>query len=780
MVSVLRGRRVFGAWQDKKKDSGSSRMHRVPFYWRHSIFNQPMKLNVKTSLWNRLRLPCAAVATMASLSAANADTYSDIVKADGPTAYYRMEDAAGSDTITDEMGAYSGTWTYAYDDSGNPTYPKLAQPGIDVNAVALHPGSSANYGTIPWAEALSPSSAYTVEVWVRPASGSSTYHTPLASVGSDISTGWLIGQTDKQWIWCLKYGNIWMQGGAVSMLHWHHLVATFDGTTVHFYVNGVEATDPATVPDYTGNNGGDTIIGGINTGGLNFDGSVDEIAFYDKALSLDRIQAHYQTGTNSIRAVDTPPSVLNNPEDVSVYEGHKATFSVTADGTAPLSYQWYKGSNAITDATDSSLSFVCALADNNATYKVVVTNSLGTVTSTAATLTVLTDLYVSGNPVSVSRYAGAKAGFFVEADGALPITYQWYKGTSIIPNGTNAMLWLNNLTAADDGTAYYALVKNAYMSTNSDVATLTVTTRSTTVPVTGNAKIVMADSPIAYWRLDEAEGSEAVIDAAGNFDGTYDNADGTGTFTYQAITGVPNDTDGALGVTKGARVLIPWAPELNPHGVFSVEAWVKPATQSTGSGDDYRTAFSSESDAALADNPTGWLMYHTPDDTWTWVVYKGYWQASWLNAADVHIVAGEWYHMVLTYDGSLFNFYINGALQTSQAVEGYIPNRNGPFDIGWRTINGTFPAFDGTIDEVAVYNQALTLSQVQTHYQHTVAPSSIAIARSGSDAVLTWTAGTLQESTTVNGTFTDVAGAVSPYTTTPGTNTAKFYRLKGQ
>ncbi len=743
-----------------------------------------MKQNKSTSRWQSLRLPCLLAASLASLTASYADTYSDAVKADGPTAYYRMEDGAGATTITDEMGGNPGEWMYDTDDSGNPAYPKLMQPGLQSNASVLHPYTDgagtfhSAYGTIPWSEAINPSSSYTVEVWVRPTTGSKTYHTPMASVGNDINTGWLIGQTDSTWIWCLKYGIVWMEGGTVDLLHWHHLVATYDGSKVLFFVNGQQVSS-WTMSDYTGNDGADMVIGGITSGSLNYDGSIDEIALYDKALSLDRIQAHYEIGTNSIRVADSAPAVLTPPSDTTVYAGRVASFSVGTDGTPPLSYQWYKGNTAITDATNKDYSFTCMVADNGTTYKVVITNALGSTTSTAATLTVSTDLLLLGNPVSVTRYTDSKAGFFAEAGGALPFTYQWYKGSTPIPNATNSMLWVDKVTSADSGSTYYATFGNGFHTTNTEPATLTVISRPVSVDVSkGNAKIVMADDPVAYWRLDEASGSTTVIDAAGSFDGTYNDNNGAGIFSYEVPSGITNETDTALGVSQKAQVNVPWAPEINPHGAFSVEAWLKPASLAN----DYVTAFSSESDSSDEFNPTGWLIYQSPGNQWAWILFQNNWEGTtWLAATNSTIVAGQWYHLVMTFDGSLASIYVNGELGGATSAANYHPARTGGLSLGHQSLNLTLP-FDGVIDEVAIYNKALPAAKVKAHYtQSTVvtAPSNISIARSGTSVTLTWTSGVLQECATVNGTYTDVAGAASPYTATANTGT-KFYRLKGQ
>src|SRR5437588_726777 len=74
-----------------------------------------------------------------------------------------------------------------------------------------------------------------------------------------------------------------------------------------------------------------------------------------------------------------------------VTAGQAATFTVTATGTAPLTYQWQKNGTAIGGATAASYTTpATTAADNGNQFTVVVSNAAGSVTSTAASLTVTT------------------------------------------------------------------------------------------------------------------------------------------------------------------------------------------------------------------------------------------------------------------------------------------------------------------------------------------------------------------------------------------------------
>src|SRR5207245_7885085 len=109
--------------------------------------------------------------------------------------------------------------------------------------------------------------------------------------------------------------------------------------------------------------------------------------------------AHFPVGlanelgsvTSSIATltVNSPPTITSQPASRTVTAGQAATFSVTATGTAPLGYQWQRDGAPISGATGASYTTPATTsADNGAQFRVVVSNSVSSATSNAATLTV--------------------------------------------------------------------------------------------------------------------------------------------------------------------------------------------------------------------------------------------------------------------------------------------------------------------------------------------------------------------------------------------------------
>ncbi len=84
----------------------------------------------------------------------------------------------------------------------------------------------------------------------------------------------------------------------------------------------------------------------------------------------------------------TAPAITTQPIRQTVAAGASVSFSVTAAGTAPLAYQWRKDGTNISGATASTYTIASPATGDAGSYTVTITNSAGSITSTAATLTV--------------------------------------------------------------------------------------------------------------------------------------------------------------------------------------------------------------------------------------------------------------------------------------------------------------------------------------------------------------------------------------------------------
>jgi uncharacterized repeat protein (TIGR01451 family) len=179
--------------------------------------------------------------------------------------------------------------------------------------------------------------------------------------------------------------------------------------------------------------------------------------------------------------VAVAPTISSQPQSSTVNAGQAATFGVTASGSAPLSYQWKRDGTAIPGATSASyISPATIASDNGASYTVVVSNAAGSVTSTAATLTVTTAPplavapTISVQPQSTTVTAGQTATFGVTASGTAPLSYQWRRNGSPITGATNASYTTPAVALSDNSAQFTVVVSNAAGSVTSQQATLAV------------------------------------------------------------------------------------------------------------------------------------------------------------------------------------------------------------------------------------------------------------------------------------------------------------------
>jgi hypothetical protein len=129
------------------------------------------------------------------------------------------------------------------------------------------------------------------------------------------------------------------------------------------------------------------------------------------AILLILVAAGCSSNANSGNGTPVAPSLTAEPASASVTAGQTATFSVTASGTAPLSYQWQKNAADIPSATAASYTTpVTTTADNGELFRVVVSNAAGNITSTSATLTVNPGSTNSSVDVTTYHYDNGRSG----------------------------------------------------------------------------------------------------------------------------------------------------------------------------------------------------------------------------------------------------------------------------------------------------------------------------------------------------------------------------------
>ena len=187
-----------------------------------------------------------------------------------------------------------------------------------------------------------------------------------------------------------------------------------------------------------------------------------------------------------------PAAVINQqPHSTNVLAGSNATFTVVAGGQTPLSFRWaFNGTNLtnggrISGATNSTLLITAVIAGDAGNYRVVVSNSISSVTSSVATLTVLVPASIITQPSNQIASIGNTVVFSVGATGTEPLVYQWRKNGLALADGgrisgvTNQTFTISNIQMSDAG-SYGVTVSNLW-------------------GVAASAEVSLVVLPIAVW-----------------------------------------------------------------------------------------------------------------------------------------------------------------------------------------------------------------------------------------------------------------------------------------
>jgi hypothetical protein len=254
--------------------------------------------------------PTATASATLTVLVPKKGSYEEAVAQTKPALWFRYSETAQLVTNTG-VASNSGS-TGSTDNGVAKFYTQFQQPGAlagDANKSAGFLGGQAI--DIPYDAALN-TATFTVELWANPTYvNTSGAQTPLYNRGLATGDGWLfwVNNTTTSWQFRTYTGttrNTINSTASAVAGSWTHLVGVYDGTTTHFYVNGVEQgtglitpfTPNGGVPLRIGAAGNDTEQSGVN----GFVGGVDEVAIYNKILTPAEIQNHYANGIDPLRS----------------------------------------------------------------------------------------------------------------------------------------------------------------------------------------------------------------------------------------------------------------------------------------------------------------------------------------------------------------------------------------------------------------------------------------------------------------------------------------------
>jgi hypothetical protein len=291
------------------------------------------------------------------------------------------------------------SWWAAQGDASDVTGTNNGTPQGGVTFAAGEVGQAFSFdgvnGTVfvPDSPSLRITNQITIEAWINPTLTNGGDQSILGKVGGAAGdNGYQFGLSQN----ALKAlfnspGQGWPSAVismpvAVAPHTWSHVAFTYDQSAMKLYFNGLPVATNVIGPAVINPSSSNLHISGDDDNNGYFNGLIDEVSVYNRALSAGEIAGIFAAG--SAGKCVPPPTITSQPQSQSATVGNPATLAVGAAGGTPLSYQWVLNSNPIPGATNPTLNFVSVQLTNAATYAVVVTNLYGSTRSSNAVLTV--------------------------------------------------------------------------------------------------------------------------------------------------------------------------------------------------------------------------------------------------------------------------------------------------------------------------------------------------------------------------------------------------------
>ena len=552
--------------------------------------------------------------------------------------------------------------------------------------------------------------------------------------------------------------SAWVSGGSVvdgsyfsasaipAVGSWHHIALTYDGTTSTIYVDGVSSGT-------MGTESGDlnytypiapvvnTFKMGVYQAGtwwLPYEGLIDDVAVWDRALVQADIDALYAGGTGVpaanfiIRPNPNKPTPKNGAIQIPLNTGvscsppntYTPVYYDVRFGTDPNEMDLKLSKQALLSWTPSSdLDLATTYYWQVNPYEPNIPGDGSLVIKTPGPIWSFTTLrLITAEPDDVLIAAGGTAEFTVEGIGLTG--WQWYRSddpntntpaddttltdAGIFSGATTGTLTLTGVGFPDEG-YYFCYVYNA----TEDVNDLTIA-----------AGLIIEDL-VGWWKLDDASGTIATDTT------TYAN---NGTVTGGA-TWTSGRDGGALsfdGVDDYVACVAGTGPR--PTTAITIAAWVKPDRYGYYEGIAGMLHDTGSTEA-------GYLLTTGTGGTFGGGV-TGNGGISYIFDGGGNSTA-QWYHVALTNDGSTTRLYVNGEEKDSVAKSTPIDYDPGPdtFEIGRFNDDNEDHYFMGTIDDVRVYNYALTPGELTdlVGMVITTSPQDTTVDP-GTEAILTCTA----------------------------------------
>jgi hypothetical protein len=232
------------------------------------------------------------------------------------------------------------------------------------------------------------------------------------------------------------------------------------------------------------------------------------------------------------------PSITAQPANQTVTASQTATFTVVASGTAPLTYQWNRNGTAIAGATSSSYTTLATTSsDNGSQFTAFVSNSVGSATSNAATLSVTTpaSLQITTPQLPGGTVAGPYSVTLAASGGSTP--YSWSLSSGQLPSGLslNPAGSISGTPTLAGSFPFTVQVKDAATRSASANFSINIATPTPTVNITSpaNGSTVSGTVSVKGSASDTVSLSSVQVSVDG---GPFSNASGTNNWNFDLDT----------------------------------------------------------------------------------------------------------------------------------------------------------------------------------------------------------------------------------------------------
>ena len=456
---------------------------------------------------------------------------------------------------------------------------------------------------------------------------------------------------------------------------WYYIVGVSDGYMAKIYVNGALLGSAPVEPGYAGTSYGPLI-------GNGFPGLIDEVMLFNRALDADEIAALYATGSAGVcKAL----AIYGQPQSLITNVTQTTSFSVAADGTGLLGYQWWKETNAIDGATNNVLTLTNLQLSDADNYTVVVGDVSGSVTSSLAVLTLIAPPVITGFTPASGTTNNAVLMTGLNLAGVFQVLFGGANASFVIGSDTN--LWVYVPAGATNGTL--------------SVTTLSGTAASPSDFTFANVPCLAPPTGLVGWWPGEGCGDDLISTSHGNLTAGVGFAPG--------LVGQAFSLDGAQ-----SYVQIPNSSSLSLTGAITVEGWINPQRLQGTIACQY-DASTGQCAWWLGVGPSGEVYFEAYADGCAWrqvVTDNG------------RIAPGVFSHVAGAFDPATqeLQIYVNGvpvpvSLTPGSAIVAAIHNSTAPIRLGAYVMgNGQLDynwMFAGLIDEVSLYARVLGADEIQ-------------------------------------------------------------------